>query len=43
MVLINALDSENTGTLTLSTATKETLSADDIAIATGKGWTIEAA
>ena len=43
MVLINALDSENPGTLTLSTATKESLSAEEIAIATGKGWTIAAA
>ena len=43
MVLINALDSENVGTLTLSTATKETLSEEEIAIATGKGWTIAAA
>ena len=43
MILINALDSENPGTLTLSTATKESLSADDIAIATNKGWTIAAA
>lgn len=45
MVLINALDSDNTGKLplTLSTATKESLSADDIAIATGKNWKIEAA
>lgn len=43
MVLINALDSDNTGKLTLSTATKETLSADDIAIATNKGWAIKAA
>ena len=43
MVLINALDSENTGTLTLSAATRETLSEDEIAIATDKGWTIAAA
>lgn len=43
MVLINALDSENTGTLTLSTATKETLSEEEIAIATDKGWTIASA
>lgn len=43
MVLINALDSENVGTLTLSTATKETLTEEEIAIATGKGWTIAAA
>ena len=43
MVLINALDSENPGTLTLSTVTKGTLSADEIAIATNKGWTIAAA
>ena len=43
MVLINALDSENPGTLTLSTATKETLTEGDIAIATGKGWTIASA
>ena len=43
MVLINALDSVNTGTLTLSTATKETLSAEEIAIAENKGWTITAA
>ena len=43
MVLINALDSENPGKLTLSTVTKESLSEADIAIATGKKWTIEAA
>ena len=43
MVLINALDRENPGTLTLSTATKDTLSAEEIAIATGKKWTITAA
>ena len=43
MVLINALDSENPGTLTLSAATKETLTEGDIAIATGKGWKIASA
>lgn len=43
MVLINALDSENPGTLTLSTVTKESLSETEIAIATDKKWTIEAA
>ena len=43
MVLINALDSENPGTLTLSAATKETLTEEDIATATGKGWTIASA
>ena len=43
MVLINALDSENTGTLTLSAATRETLSEEEIAIATDKGWTIASA
>ena len=43
MVLINALDSENPGTLTLSVATKKTLTEEDIAIATGKGWTIASA
>lgn len=43
MVLINALDSENVGTLTLSAATKETLTEEEIAIATSKGWTIAAA
>ena len=41
MVLINALDSENTGTLTLSTATKETLSAEEIAIAENKAANVK--
>lgn len=40
LILINALDSENTGTLTLSTATYETLSENEIKIATDKGWVL---
>lgn len=40
LVLLNALDNENIGTLTLSTATYSTLSADDIKIATDKSWII---
>lgn len=40
LVLLNALDSEHVGTLTLSAATYALLSADDIAIGTNKGWTI---
>lgn len=42
LVLINALDAENPGTLTLSTETYATLTDEDKAIATSKGWTIAA-
>lgn len=42
LVLINALDAENPGTLTLSTTTYETLTDEDKAIAISKGWTIAA-
>lgn len=42
LVLINALDAENPGTLTLSTETYATLTDEDKAIATAKGWTIAA-
>lgn len=40
LVLFNALDADNPNTITLHANAKARLSAEDIAIATNKGWTI---